>query len=59
MRSRIINSADSRIIAYKQEQNIVTLKSIAEKNRLSLVIVDDDDAETPLGFFAGFKGFQL
>lgn len=58
MRSRIISSANERIIAYKQNENIGTLKSISEKLGIKLVTVDDDDAETPIGFFAGFEGFR-
>ena len=58
MKSRIINSAGGRIIAYKQQKNLGALKKIAEKLNIKLVAADDDDAETPLGFFAGFEGFS-
>lgn len=57
MKSRIINSAGGRIIAYKQQKNLGTLKTIAEKLGMRLVAADDDDAETQLGYFAGFEGF--
>lgn len=58
MRSRIINSADGRIIAYKQQENLDKLNKIADKLRIRLVIAEDNSAETPIGFFAGFNGFE-
>ena len=58
MKSRIINSAGGRIIAYKQQKNLAALNKIAEKFRIKLVSANDDDAETQLGYFAGFEGFN-
>ncbi|MGN0552800.1 MAG: DUF3783 domain-containing protein [Oscillospiraceae bacterium] len=57
MKSRIINSAGGRIIAYKQQTNINALNDIAGKFRIKLISANDDDAETQLGYFAGFEGF--
>lgn len=58
MRSRVITAADGRIIAYKQQENLAKLSRIADKLRIKLVVAEDNDAETPIGFFAGFNGFE-
>ena len=58
MKARIINTADGRIIAYKQQENLTALKKIADKLRIRLIIVEDNETETPIGFFAGFNGFE-
>ena len=58
MKARIINSTDGRIIAYKQQENLTALKKIADKLRIKLIIAEDNEAETPIGFFAGFNGFD-
>lgn len=58
MKARIINSTDGRIIAYKQQENLTALKKIADKLRIKLIITEDNEAETPIGFFAGINGFE-
>lgn len=58
MKARIINTADGRIIAYKQQENLNKLNKIADKLRIKLIIAEDSEAETPIGFFAGFDGFE-
>lgn len=58
MKARIISTSDGRIIAYKQQENLAALKKTADKLRIRLIIAEDNDAETPLGFFAGFNGFE-
>lgn len=58
MKARIINTADGRIIAYKQQENLTALKKIADKLRIKLIIAEDNEAETQIGFFAGFNGFE-
>lgn len=58
MKARIIGSADERIIAYKQQENLVKLKKTADKLHIKLIIAEDNEAETPIGFFAGFNGFE-
>ncbi len=58
MKARIINTSDGRIIAYKQQENLTALKKIADKLRIKLIIAEDNEAETPIGFFAGFNGFE-
>lgn len=58
MKARIVSSADERIIAYKQQENLAKLRKITDKLRIRLVIAEDNDAENPIGFFAGFNGFE-
>lgn len=58
MKARIINSTDERIIAYKQQDNLAALKKITDKLHIRLIIAEDNEAETPIGFFAGFNGFE-
>lgn len=58
MKARIINTADGRIIAYKQQENLNKLNKIADKLCIKLIIAEDSEAETPIGFFAGFSGFE-
>lgn len=57
MKSRLI-TASERIIAYKQEKNLPKLQRISDKLRIKLVIAQDADADSPLGYFAGFEGFS-
>lgn len=57
MKARII-TAEGRMIAYKQQENIAALKKTAEKLRIKLIIAEDNDADTMIGFFAGFSGFE-
>ncbi|MGN0600291.1 MAG: DUF3783 domain-containing protein [Oscillospiraceae bacterium] len=57
MKARIMSSANERLIAYKQQENLAALAQIADKLRIKLVIAEDDSADTPIGYFAGLNGF--
>lgn len=58
MKSRIISSTSACIIAYKQQENLAVLEKLADKFRIKLVVAEDDDANSPLGYFAGISGYK-
>lgn len=58
MKSRIISSTNACIIAYKQQENLAALERLADMFRIKLVIAEDNDADSPLGYFAGINGYK-
>lgn len=46
------------MIVYKQQENLTALQKLADRSNIKLVIAEDNDADSPLGFFAGFGGFE-
>ncbi len=58
MKSRIISTPNARMIVYKQQEDLTALQKLADRSNIKLVIAEDNDADSPLGFFAGSGGFE-
>ncbi|MCD7731125.1 MAG: DUF3783 domain-containing protein [Oscillospiraceae bacterium] len=58
MKSHVIKSSAGTIIAYKQDENIDSIRRIADSLGIRLVRTEENRAGEAVGYLAGFGGFS-